>query len=326
MPRRGESSDSPRILSGVTLQTALDDIAATAAHAVVAEVRDDNGIWRGGVGAPLDAKFRAGSITKPFVATVVLQLAAEKRLTLDDPVEIWLPGITIRHLLQHTSGIPDYGLAPLPERTWTAPELLALVEGRPALFEPGTSWSYSSTNYLLLGNAITQTTGNPYATEVEQRILHPLDLRDTSFPGANPHITGPHLHGYIGDRDVTEFDHSFAGAAGEIVSTTADLNHFFHALMTGHLLPPQFLTDMKTGLGLATRQLPDGTRIWGHNGGTYGYETFAWTTGDGSRQATIATTPRDTADLSPHIETFLAAAFRDGQKTTPSRRCMQPWQ
>ena len=111
------------------------------------------------------------------------------------------------------------------------PELLAFAAGQPSLFEPGSSWAYSRTNYLLLGLVVERVTGNPYATEVERRILRPLDLRDTELPGPNPRIAGPHLHGYLRDGnrepvDVTDFDHSFAGAAGEFLSSTANLNRF----------------------------------------------------------------------------------------------------
>jgi D-alanyl-D-alanine carboxypeptidase len=213
----------------MTWQAVLDDIAATVASGVLAEVRGSGGVWRGSAGVaelgtsrpvPVGARFRAGSITKSFVATVVLQLAGEGRTALDDPVGKWLPGmvpggdrIALRHLLQHTSGIADYGestvfrrfygttdaIAGMRHRTWTAPELLAFIAGEPALFGPGSSWAYSSTNYLLLGLVIERLTGNSYAAEVERRILRPLDLRDTEFPGANPHIAGPHLHGYRHD-------------------------------------------------------------------------------------------------------------------------------
>jgi D-alanyl-D-alanine carboxypeptidase len=338
----------------VTVQRALDDIAATVASAALAEVRSADRLWRGAGGAAsADGRFRAGSITKSFVATVVLQLVGEDRITLDDPVESWLPGtvpgghrITLRHLLQHTSGIADYSetnqfrtlygtteaIVTMRHHTWTALELLALIAGQPPLFDPGSSWAYSSTNYLLLGLLVDRVTGNPYATEVERRILRPLNLRDTDFPGPNPHLAGPHPHGYLRDAaqnpvDITVFNHSFAGPAGEIISTTTDLNRFYRALTTGHLLAPPQLTEMRTprpsghgfgyGLGLATRQLPDGTTLWGHNGGTFGFETFSWTTPDGTSQATIALTPHPDADPTPQINDFLTAAFRPSPRPVP---------
>ena len=336
---------------GMTLQAVLDDIAATAASGVLAEVRSAGRVWRGAGGVaelrssgavPVDARFRAGSITKSFVATVVLQLVGEGRIALDDPSGKWLPDgdrITVRQLLQHTSGLADYGesdgfrrlygtteaVVGMRHRTWSPPELLAFVAGRPALFEPGSCWAYSSTNYLLLGLLIERVTGNSYAAEVERRILRPLDLRDTGLPGADPGMAGPHLHGYLRGKtgepiDVTVFDHSFAGPAGEIVSSTSDLNRFYGALVNGRLLAPAQLAEMRSaraagpgfdyGLGVAKRQLPDGTTLWGHNGGTFGFEAFSWTTGDGDRQATVAVAPRGDGDLGARVESFLAAAFR----------------
>jgi D-alanyl-D-alanine carboxypeptidase len=323
----------------VTLQAVLDDIAAAGASAVLAEVRSPGRVWRGAARpGPSAGRFRAGSITKSLVATVVLQLVGEGRAALDDPGE---DRVTLRQLLQHTSGIADYGesdrfrdlygttedVVALRHRTWSPPELLAFVAGQPRLFEPGSSWAYSSTNYLLLGLLIERITGHPYAAEVERRILRPLGLRDTELPGANPRIAGPHLHGYLrgGDQqpvDVTAFNHSFAGAAGELVSSTTDLNRFFQELLTGRLLAPAQLTEMCAvqptgqgfdyGLGIAKRRLADGTTVWGHNGGTFGFETFAWSTADGARQVTVAVTPSvdGDGDLHGRIEDFLIAAFR----------------
>lgn len=293
------------------------------AFEALTEVRRNGRVRRTTTGPPMNARFRAGSITKSFVATVVLQLAGEGKIGLDDRVR---PGITLRQLLQHTSGIPDYGaryqelcgtteaIVGLRHRTWTTAGLLALIADEPPLFEPGTSWSYSNTNYLLLGELIEQLTGSSYAAEVSRRILGPLGLNDTELPGADPHIAGPHLHGFLRDGvDITVFNHSFAGPAGSLVSTVADLNRFYRALMTGQLLARAELAGMRTtggsgyGLGLALRHLPDGTPLWGHAGGTFGYETFAWTTEDGTRQATIATTPRPGTDPDPAA--FLTAAL-----------------
>jgi D-alanyl-D-alanine carboxypeptidase len=290
------------------------------------EVRHAGRVRRGGTSGSV--RFRAGGITKSFVATVVLQLVAEGRLPLDGA------GITVRHLLQHTSGIPDYGesdrfrdlygtteaIVAMRHHSWEPPELLDFIAGQPFLFEPGASWAYSSTDYLVLGELIAQVTGHPYADEVERRILRPLGLRDTRLPGTDPHIDGPHLRGHLGDGvDITVFDQSFAGAAGEIVSSTSDLNRFWRALMTGELLAPPELAAMlgarptghgfDYGLGIAGRHLPDGTRLWGHDGGTFGYETFSWTTEDGTSQATVATTPLPGAEPGAEVSDFLTAAF-----------------
>ncbi|MBF9128490.1 beta-lactamase family protein [Plantactinospora sp. S1510] len=342
----------------VALQTALDGIAAGAASGVLAEVRHSARVWRGSSGAAelgttrpvrVDGRFRAGSITKSFVATVLLQLAGERRLALGDPIERWLPGvvsggdrITLHHLLQHTSGIVDYtrtaqfrqlygtveGILATRYRTWTPHELLAFITGTPPLFEPGTSYRYSNTNYILLALVIERVTGNHYATEVQRRILRPLGLAGTELPGIHPYIAGPHSHGYLPVQrdgtyqpvDITAFNPSAAGASGELLTSAADLNRFYRALLTGRLLRPAQLAQMKTswstgaradyGLGLQTRRLATGTTVWGHGGEIFGYEAASWSTEDGTRQLTVAVNPWGEGDLHALIDDLLAVAFR----------------
>ena len=206
------------------LQGGLDDVVAAVAVGALAEVRDEHGVWRGTSGVaelgttravPVDGRFRAGSITKTFVATVVLQLVDEGRLRLDDTVEAWLPGvvpnghhITVRQLLNHTSGLYDYmrtlPMPPEPEfldnrwRTWTAAELVARAVANPPMFEPpGSAFTYSNTNYILLGQIIEKVTGQSYGEEIERRMIRPLQLDDTSLPGTSTRIRGPHPHGYV---------------------------------------------------------------------------------------------------------------------------------
>lgn len=314
---------SPRV------QAMLDKIVAGGAVAAIAEVRDGDRTWRAAAGrarlknarpAPVDGRFRAGSVTKSFTATVVLQLVGEGRLRLSDSVEQWLPGlvdggadITIRHLLQHTSGLPEYSTGMMDEagipkeryRTWSARELVERAEKLPRDFPPGSGYGYSNTNYIVLGMLIERVTGRPYATEVGERILRPLGLRHTRLPGASPEVHGPHAHAYVpvtrGGRvvpvDVTRFNPTMAGAAGEIVSTTADVNRFYRALFQGRLLPPGLLKEMKDpgttggyGLGLELAPLPCGA-AFGHGGGAPGYLTVAFSSADGSRQVTLSITP-----------------------------------
>ena len=339
------------------LQAALDATAATAASGVLAEVRGAGWVWRGAAGAaelgaarpvPVNGRFRAGSITKSFVSTVVLQLVGDGRLGFDDPVERWLPGtvpagdrITLHDLLQHTSGIVNYtntdefralygtidDILSLRYRTWAPAELLAWAVGKPLLFEPGTSWTYSNTNYILLALVIEKATGRPYAAEVERRIFRPLGLCDTAMPGADPDIAGPHPHGYLPDEqggtvepvDITVFNPTVAGAAGQLITTTADLNHFYRALLTGGLLRPAQLAQMRTalptgrdfdyGLGLMTRLAADGTRLWGHTGDIFGYQTECWTSEDGSRQLAVSACPWGADDLDDLLDDVRAAAF-----------------
>nr|BFE73691.1 hypothetical protein GCM10020092_069920 [Actinoplanes digitatis] len=161
---------------------------------------------------PLDGHFRMGSNTKTFVSVVVLQLVGEGRLSLDDTVERWLPGlvtgngndgrrITVRNLLQHTSGLYNYtgDITALGSQEdylahrydhYEAEDLVALATKHEPGFAPGTSWDYSNTNYILAGMIIERATGRAWATEVRARILRPLGLSHTSEPGDRPYLLG----------------------------------------------------------------------------------------------------------------------------------------
>jgi D-alanyl-D-alanine carboxypeptidase len=326
------ASTSVRTVDGTGLQRALDELVAAGAAGALVEVRDQHGVWRGTSGVarlgesqpvPANGRFRAGSITKTFVATVVLQLIGEDRLGLDDTVERWLPGlvpagtgITVRQLLNHTSGLYDYTKAlPLTDaagvlgirwRTWQPEELVRLATAQPPLFEPGTQWSYSSTNYILLGLLVRRVTGRPYGAEVERRIIQPLHLDGTSVPGTSPGIRGPHAHGYLpaivdgqlSPVDITEFNPSAAWAAGEVISTAADLNRLFAALAGGRLLGATELREMTTpapvaqyyGLGLQRRVLPCGVTVYGHDGDFPGYSNRSVVTADARRSVTVSMT------------------------------------
>jgi D-alanyl-D-alanine carboxypeptidase len=218
-------------------------------------------------------RFRAGSLTKPFVATVVLQLVAEGKLSLSDTVERWLPGIlpygdqiTVRQLLNHTSGVPDYTPAPLAGlyrgdrfRSWRPGELVGLVAGQPPDFPPGSAWSYSNTGYVLLGMIIERVTGQRLGRELERRIFRPLRMRDTSFVTNFPWLAGRHADGYSLQYDdgynpiegtlfdITVFNPSFAWAAGAVLSNEADLAPFFGALLGGRLAARGAGTDEDPG-------------------------------------------------------------------------------
>jgi len=265
-------------------------------------------------------RVRVGSLTKTFVATVVLQLAAEHLLSISDTVSRWLPGlvpggagITIRELLQHTSGIYSYSddpgflqaLEADPTRVWQSAELVRIAVAHPPLFPPGTSLAYSNTDYVLLGMIIQAATGHPVGQQLQARIFTPLGLRDTYLPYANPHLRTPYAHGYLlgqpgatGPADATVFGPSWAGAAGGIVSTAADLARFYTALLSGKLLPAAQLQQMMTtipipmgqgvgyGLGVESVPLPCGT-AWGHTGDFPGYFGNAFTTTGGSSQAVV---------------------------------------
>ncbi|MFC9659718.1 serine hydrolase domain-containing protein [Nocardia sp. NPDC127606] len=264
-----------------------------------------------------DDRLRIASNTKPFVATVMLQLVAEGKVELDAPVERYLPGvvrgpgidgdrITIRNLLQHTSGLPEYaaefGTPPKPGQVaglteqvrWGTTDIAETVRNAltaPADFEPGAQWAYSNTNYAVAGMVIEKITGSPLGTEITHRIIEPLGLRNTYYPSPDEvDIRGPHPKGYteIGgvQVDYTSQNVSWAGAAGAMVASGADLNHFFIALLDGKLLPPAQLAEMKNvrptgvdskwayGLGLARITMSCGNELWGHTGGLSGTVTY----------------------------------------------------
>ncbi|MBG0855239.1 beta-lactamase family protein [Streptomyces spinoverrucosus] len=302
---------------------------------VTATAKDAHGTWRAteGVGnlrtgEPRSTadRYRVGSITKTFVATVLLQLEAEGRLSLDDTVDEWLPGavrgnghdgrkITVRQLLNHTSGIYNYtsdeefgrtyflkdGFLEHRYDTKQPTELVAIAMAHKPDFAPGTSWSYSNTNYVLAGMVIEKATGRPYGTEIRDRILRPLHLNATSVPGTRVGVPQPSSRAYSKlaetatgpTYDVTRLNPSLAYAAGEMISDSADLNRFYRALLGGKLLPPEQLKAMKTtvpidgapnaayGLGLLDRELSCGVHVWGHGGGIHGSSSEAVTTPDG---------------------------------------------
>ncbi|WP_327409815.1 beta-lactamase family protein [Streptomyces sp. NBC_01281] len=279
-------------------------------------------------GAPRSTadRYRVGSITKTFVSTVLLQLEAEGRLSLDDTVDHWLPGvvrgngndgrkITLRRLLNHTSGIFDYTTDDDFVRTYFAkdgffrhrydtatPEhLVAIAMTHEPGFAPGASWSYSNTNYILAGMVIREVTGHSYATEIRDRIIEPLELRGTSVPGTTVTLPRPSSRAYSKlartttgpTYDVTTLNPTLAASAGGMISDNADLNRFYTALLRGRLLPRKQLAEMKTtvrvdeipnaryGLGLIDRELSCGVHVWGHDGGIHGSTSSAVTTADG---------------------------------------------
>uniref|UniRef100_UPI0015F0D298 serine hydrolase domain-containing protein n=1 Tax=Streptomyces sp. WELS2 TaxID=2749435 RepID=UPI0015F0D298 len=270
-------------------------------------------------------RYRVASITKTFVATVLLQLEGEGRLSLDDPVDTWLPGlvrghghdgrrISVRGLLNHTSGIHDYvadddfrrdhftedGFFRHRYDTLAPRDLVAVAMRHAPDFAPGTSWGYSNTNYVLAGMVIERVTGHPYATEVTRRIITPLRLTATSLPGTRTGVPRPSGRAYSTfgvpggpARDVTALNPSLASSAGEMISDSADLTRFYGALLGGRLLPPDRLREMETtvdtkvrpgvryGLGLMETRLACGTHVWGHTGGIHGSVSEAAATADG---------------------------------------------
>ena len=302
------------------VQQALDQITQSgAALGVQARVTDGRQRFTASSGTaelnttkpvPENGRFRVGSITKTFVSTVTLQLAGEGKVDLDAPVVRYLPGlidgrITVRQVLQHTSGLFNYTNAlPLnPDefeqiryKHWSPQELLALSTSKPLDFEPGTQWNYSNTNYVVAGLLVEKITGKPYEKAVEQRILKPLRLNDTELPGDKAGISGPHARAYWTVKgqpsEITRMNPSVAWAAGEMISTTRDLDTFVTALSSGKLLKPAQQQEIsKTtavspeyGLGLQVETLPCGTKVWGHGGGIPGYSSQLLTTPDSKKR------------------------------------------
>jgi D-alanyl-D-alanine carboxypeptidase len=326
------------------LRAAIERQVADGYPAVVAYARVGDRDWRAAAGVADRAtgaparpgdRFRIASNTKAFVSTVLLQLVGEGRVSLDDPVEKWLPGvvrgngndgsrITVRQLLNHTSGIWD----PTGERSFWAPWLdrhdrgyvypprqvvAAAMAHRPD-FSPGSSWGYSNTNYLLVGLVIEAVTGHDAVAEVRHRVIDRLGLRDTSFPVTDPEIHGRHLHGYdLDHRDLTTFSPSYDWTAGAMISTVADLARFHRALFGGRLLRPDQQRELLTvvpasgyGLGVQQMAVPCGTGpvdVWTTDGGGPGFTSIAAITADGARQLVLATNvfdiDRDVRGLPP---------------------------
>ncbi|MFJ4791108.1 serine hydrolase domain-containing protein [Streptomyces sp. NPDC088794] len=312
---------------------------------------------------PWNSHFRVASTTKTFTATVVLQLVAEKRLSLDDTVEHWLPGvvagngndgsrITVRDLLRQTSGLYDYVDDPeIQDRlinhfdenrydTTPAADLVAVAMKHPPVFvaQPGgaTRWAYSNTNYLLAGMIAEKAGGASWQELVERRVIVTLRLRDTSIPGSDPRLPDPHVNAYLttpdGKRlDVTEHSLQHTADSG-VVSTTADLNTFFRALVGGRLLPAAQWREMRTtvertddpedvaempvgtyGLGLRRIPLSCGGFYYTHEGDGAGVNTRPAVSADGTRAVTVSitttTAPPDLAALNRATGTLVDHAL-----------------
>jgi len=340
----------------VLLQRMLDGITETGVPGAVAQVRIGGKTWSGASGkadlrtgrtARPGDKYRIGSVTKTMVATVALQLVADGELGLDQPVSRLLPGllpdrrITLRHLLQHTSGLPDYDDKLFAGTTWeevyanierhrhrvhtpTGLVRLALTDPapRPA---PGTAMAYANTNYLVIGLLIEKVTKRPVSAELVRRMIVPAGLRHTSLPVYDPSISGSHLRGYtVGLTeeaplvDTTVYTPTVWWTAGSVVSTSADLNRFFRALFDGRLLPKRLLSAMAPtdafggyGLGLAKIELPCAAApvAWGHDGLVFGYLTYAFSTPDGRRQVSVNASLYLTEAELGAITNFMAAAL-----------------
>jgi len=259
-------------------------------------------------------RYRIASVTKAFVSVLILQLEAAGKLDIDDPVQKYLPGvvpnggaITLRELMNHTSGLFNYtdddAFVKDPftnfARVWTPAQLLAVAFAHPPNFAPGANWSYSNTNYIVLGLVVEAVTGEPLGQVLQEKIFTPLGLTSTSFPTAIE-LAPDLVHGYVKVEgtpliDITPgLNPSWGWAAGAIVSTAKDVTTFYRALFTRKLLPAPQLDEMETpstnagvyGLGIFNT-FPACGRAFTHTGDFLGWQNIAYSTANGKRQAVV---------------------------------------
>lgn len=312
------------------LSTIARELVKSGAPGAIVYVRTPTGA-RAGVAGYADRsahvsmraadRYRIASVTKAFVSVVALQLEAEGKLDIDDPVAKYLPGvvpngsaISLRELMNHTSGLFNYTDDAAFEndpitnlsRTWTPQELLALAFAHPPNFAPGTNWSYSNTNYIVLGLVVEAVTGKPLGQVLAERIFTPLGLTSTSFP-LTIALAADFVHGYIKVPGTPLFDISaglnptWGWAAGAIVSNARDVTAFYRALFTGKLLPAAQLAEMETptpnsgtyGLGIANT-FPACGRAFTHDGDFLGWRNIVYSTANGKRQAIVMVNVNDT--------------------------------
>lgn len=330
-----------------SLQTALDGVCSAGIPGLYAEVRADDQIWSGASGVadlatnrPVSTgmRHRIGSLTKTFVATAVLQQAEQGQIDLDAPIGDHLarlvPGersrsVTVRMLLNHTSGISDYlpyafpSLAAFPSLSDVSPEsidynrfrqfsptdLITMGLEAPASGEPGgTPGVYSNTNYFLLGELLAQVTGLPYEEYVTKQIIEPAGLPETTFP-SGPQIDEPHsrmyeaLFGLIDPpADYSLYDMSWVGPGAALVSTMTDVSRFYAHLLAGRIVEPSSVEQMKQTVpvtaqngqlihyGLGLHRVEtDAGTYWGSDGTVWGAYTLSLTRDDGRRQMTLGT-------------------------------------
>jgi D-alanyl-D-alanine carboxypeptidase len=273
----------------------------------------------------VEHRFRIGSVTKIFVAALVLQLVAEGLLDLDGDAAPFVEGVTIRQLLNHTSGLDDFVgdivsfFEPYRQDSAHRWELgprdeLRLVMDKPRLFPPGEGWAYHGSNYVVLRLVVEEATGVSLRDALRQRVLAPLGLEKTDlvegplrgdcargyFPADNPVLPGG-----SGPVDVTEIDVPFHRAGGGVVSTAGEIAKMLRALLGGEFLPDNLRAEMlqavdsdwpetdRYGLGIGEitalmgRQRSPCGPAWGHIGFSVGYTAVALSSEDGKRQVVI---------------------------------------
>ncbi|WP_161791309.1 serine hydrolase domain-containing protein [Streptacidiphilus jiangxiensis] len=337
-------------MNGDRLQQALAELAQGRGPGVFALVtQDGEPVFSGCVGTadlarprPIRAedRFRVASVTKPYVAAVVLLLESEGVLRLDDVVERWLPGlvpdataITVEHLLRMRSGLPDYVRTVLGDpleparlqRYFPPEELVGIALAEPDRWKPAAGWRYCNTDYVLLGLIVERATGRALRDLLQERVCEPLGLTATYLPDRELELRPPHVRGYLrrdaesGFEDVTEYTASEAWASGALVSTAAEVARFLDALLGGRLLPPEQLArmrdatraapDLDYGLGLMRYALDDGTVLHGHLGTHYGVLSYAFGDDRGRTVVIHQNCWDEVAGGVPRHSAFLEAAF-----------------
>ncbi|MFI6123665.1 serine hydrolase domain-containing protein [Streptomyces sp. NPDC051064] len=343
-PPPATATASAPVTSGLdrqALRASLEAFHRAGMYGAYSSVRDGSEQWRGAAGVadiadgrPMrpDYEHRIGSITKTFTSVAVLQQVAKGRIDLDAPIGEYLPElvpgergreVTVRMLLNHTSGIADYILPAFPGLVTDpgqaldegrfrrmAPEELARLGLAAEPQAPRGTHSYANTNYVIAGLLLKKATGQDPESYITRNVIRKAGLRHTYFP-RSARISGPHAKMYESfyatiepARDYSVYDMSWAGTAGAMVSTMSDLNDFYRRLLSGKLLGAAELREMKTtvpayepapgqevamryGLGLYTLKMPSGDWYWGHDGGVFGAGTWALSSEDGRRQAAI---------------------------------------
>ncbi|MGI5392481.1 serine hydrolase domain-containing protein [Streptomyces sp. CA-251251] len=339
------------------LRAAIGGVPNQYATAALVRVGGTDGTWRGSAGvrdltsgrpAFPHARFRAGSVTKVVTAATVLRLAAQDRIDLDASVQGYLPElftpafdrpISVRHLLNHTSGVKagdgfgdDFAEVYAHRFDTLTPQQVAAsaVAKGPEDFAPGTRQQYLNINYTILGLLIEKVTGRSYASEATRLVLRPAGLHHTSFPGTDPRIHGPHNRGYqaveqpdgtVEPVDVTEWNHADRWAAGDMISTTADLEQLLRKLFQGWIVPQPELEEMFTtpagapgatrSAGLERKKVGDQV-FWGKTGSRYGYSALIAGTRDLSRTFVYSVNATDakSANPNPVIDAITAAALK----------------
>ncbi|MFF2730290.1 serine hydrolase domain-containing protein [Streptomyces sp. NPDC058008] len=286
-------------LDSAALHAAIENVHRAGMPGLFAEVRDGDQVWRGAAGVAdvttgrpvtADMRHRVGSITKTFTAAAVLQQVESGQIGLDTPIGRYLPGlvpgergdaITVRMLINHTSGLAEYlpyaypSLKAFPALSDTGPqslddhrltrfhptELIEMGVTAPAVGTPGgTPGVYSNTNYLLLGELLEQVTGTTAERYIIRNVIERAGLRDTGFP-AGPHVDGPHSRLYEAwfgmidpPRDYSVYDMSWVGPSASLISTVADLNRFYDMLLAGEIVSPSSLAQMQRTVPVVSQE------------------------------------------------------------------------